>query len=464
MGPLPGADPGGRHPSEGPQGRSGRRPEAARPDIKAWCLYNWADHAWATPVAAVLIGPWMLALADNAVGHHGTLIALGALRLKAEALPSAMITVAALVQLVLLPGLGATVDARDAKRRGLGLACAAGSVICGLLAFTGGSEWLLVSVLFVAGSLIEGVSDLAWNGMLPELAAPGDRDHVSSRGTAVGYLGGGLLLIVDLLAVDLHSTLGLSKGDAVRACFALAGAWWAYFGWRAIRRLHPVSRHRPAGTPVTATAALRATFHMMRAMPQARRYVIAYLFFADAISAVISLAATFLTHQLFNDNTTKATPFLFELILVIQFVALLGAIGFSRIAGRWGAKPALVVTLVIWSALIIYCYALLETQADAWFAGAGIGVVLGASTALARSLFSQMIPAGAEATWFGIYEVCSQGTAWVAPLLFTIVVDITGSFRQAILSLIILFVIGLGVLIFVDPDEAAREAVAMTAR
>jgi UMF1 family MFS transporter len=254
----------------------------------------------------------------------------------------------------------------------------------------------------------------------------------------------------------------VSKADAVRGCFALAGAWWAYFGWRAISRLHPVSRCRPHDARLTTRAALGASLQMMRAMPHARRYVIAYLFFADAISAVISLAATFLTHQLFDDNTTKATPFLFELILVIQFVALLGAIGFSRVAKRWGAKSGLVVTLVIWSALIVYCYALLDTQADAWIAGVGIGVVLGASTALARSLFSQMIPAGAEATWFGIYEICSQGTAWVAPLLFTIVVDITGSFRQAILSLIVLFLIGLAVLIFVDPDEAAREATAMS--
>jgi UMF1 family MFS transporter len=457
MGHLPGADPGGQPPRE-PSGA----PTAARLDVNAWSLYNWANHAWASPVAAVLIGPWMLALADNAVGDHGTLITLGALRLKAEAFPSAMITVAALVQLCLLPGLGATADARDAKRRWLGRACAGGSVICVLLAFTGGSEWLLAGLLFVAGSLLEGVSDLAWNGMLPELAAPHERDAVSSRGTAVGYLGGGLLLVVDLIAVDLHGRIGVSKADAVRGCFALAGAWWAYFGWRAISRLHPISRRRILSPTLTARAALRSTLRMMRAMPHARRYVVAYLFFADAISAVISLAATFLTHELFDDNSTKATPFLFELILVIQFVALLGAIGFSRIARRWGAKPGLVITLVLWSALIIYCYALLDTETDAWIAGVGIGVVLGASTALARSLFSQIIPAGAEATWFGIYEVCSQGTAWIAPLLFTIVVDVTGSFRQAILSLIVLFVIGLAVLIFVDPDEAAREAAAMT--
>jgi UMF1 family MFS transporter len=203
---------------------------------------------------------------------------------------------------------------------------------------------------------------------------------------------------------------------------------------------------------------LRQAFRTMWAMPHARRYVISYLLFADGMSAVISLASTFLTHQLFNNNTTKATPFLFELILAIQFIALAGALAFGRLAGRWGAKRTLAVTLVVWSVIIVYCYALLRNQTDAWIAGVGIGVVLGASTALSRSLFSQMIPAGTEATWFGIFEVCSQGTAWIAPLLFTIVVDVTGSFRQAILSLIALFVSGLIVLLFVDTDRAAAEA------
>jgi UMF1 family MFS transporter len=426
---------------------------AARSEqTKAWCFYNWADHAWATPVAAALIGPWMLALADNAVGDHGTLIALGALRLKAAAFPSAMITVAALVQLAILPSLGVAADTRETKRTWLGWACAAGSTVCVALAFTGGSEWLLVGLLYLAGSVIEGVSDLTWNGMLPELAPPEDRDMLSSRGTAVGYLGGGLILLVDLLLVDLHGPIGITKSDAVRICFALAGLWWAGFGWRSLRRLHPPARS------TGSTPSLRGAFRTIRSMPHARRYVISYLLFADGTSAVISLAATFLTHQLFDNNTTKATPFLFELILAIQFIALAGALVFGRLAGRWGAKWALVATLVVWSVLIVYCYALLDNQTDAWIAGIGIGVVLGASIALSRSLFSQMIPAGAEATWFGIYEVCSQGTAWIAPLLFTVVVDITGSFRQAILSLIVLFVSGLIVLLFVDPVQAAAEA------
>ncbi len=438
---------------------------ATERNLKAWYLYNWANHGWATPVAAVLVGPWMLALADSAVGDHGTLIAIGALKLKADAFPSAMITVAALVQLGALPFFGAAADARAAKRRWLILACVSGSIVCCLLAFTGGSEWLLVGLLFIAGSTIEGISDLTWNGMLPELAGPTERDAVSSRATAVGYLGAGILLIVELLIVDLHASIGVGKAPAVRICFAVAGLWWAGFGWRALARLEPATRLRPAGAPDGAAggrtggpATLRSNLATMRTMPHARRYVISYLLFADATSAVISLASIFLTHQLFDDNTTQATPFLFELILLIQFIALLGALALGRLAVRFGAKRALVVGLLIWSAVIVFAYAFLQTRLDAVIAGVGIGVALGGTSALARSLFSQMIPVGSEATWFGIYEVCSQGTAWIAPLLFTVVVDVTGSFRQAILSLIVLFVAGLAVLAFVDPTEAAREA------
>jgi UMF1 family MFS transporter len=345
----------------------------------------------------------------------------------------------------------------------LTLACGSGAVVCGLLALTGGNEWLLAGLLFVAGSTIEGISDLAWNGMLPELAPPGDRDAVSSRGTAIGHLGAGILLVVSLLLVDLHSDIGIEKATAVRLCFLLAGMWWAGFGWRAIRRLDPPSRRRSTSAGATSPARssfglVRSTLRLLASMPHARRYVVAYLLFADAFSAVISLASTFLTHQLFDDNTTKATPFLFELILMIQFVAVFGALGFARLARRYSAKWALFVGLVIWVAVIVFAYAVLKSELDAVIAGFFIGVTLGGTTALSRSLFAQMIPAGSEATWFGIYEVCSQGTAWVAPLLFTIVVDVTGSFRQALLSLVILFVAGGAVLAFVDADEAAREA------
>ena len=449
---------------------TGRPPavEAARSSqlIRSWCMYNWASHGWFTPVAAVLAGPWMLALADHAVGDHGILIALGPLRLRAAAFPSAMITVAAVVQLVALPVFGARADARGAKRRWLAAACTAGAVVSGLLAVTSGGAWAAAGVLFVAGSLFAGVSELTWNGMLPELAEPSDRDRVSSLGSAVGYLGGGILLAIDLVVVDLHAELGLTKSVAVRLCFALAALWWLGWGWPSLRRLDTPGRVPVLGAlaeaPSRAWTTLRATRRTLNSMPHARRFVLAYLLFADAVSAVLSLASTFLTHELFHNNTTSATPFLFELILMIQFVALGGALLFGRLARRYGAPRALIASLLLWIGLIVYSWAGLTTQLDAVITGFGMGIALGGTGALSRSVFAQMIPLGAEATWFGIYEVCSQGTAWVAPLLFTIVVNTTGSFRQAILSLVVLFVAGTAVLFFVDAGRAAAEAAAVT--
>ncbi|MDQ2728850.1 MAG: MFS transporter [Actinomycetota bacterium] len=427
--------------------------------VAAWSMYNWADHGWAAPVAGVLIGPWMLSLATGAVGARGTLIAVGPLQLRADAFPSAMIAVAAVLQLVVLPGVGAVVDSRGNKRRWLAGACGGGSVICALLALTSGHQWLLAGALFLAGSVVEGMSDLVWNGMLPELASPARTEAVSSRGTAVGYLGAGMILALDLVLIQIHGTLGLSKSAAVRICFLTAAGWWAGFGLRSLRRLNPRPRLSASRKPDGGTwSRLRADLAWLRTMPQTRRFVMAYLCFADAMSAVIALASTFLTHELFADNSTRASPFLFELILLIQFVAMGGALLSSAMARRIGSRRAVLVNLVIWCAVIVFAYAALHTEADAVAMGVVIGLVLGGTTALARSLFARMVPAGREVTFFSLYEVCSKGTAWIAPLLFTIVVDITGSFRQAILSLIVLFVLGLVLLFRTDTDAAAREA------
>ncbi|MDA8062459.1 MAG: MFS transporter [Actinomycetota bacterium] len=429
----------------------------------AWCWYNWADHGWATPIAAVLVGPWMLALAVAAVGKRGVLVGVGPLVLHADAFPSAMITLAAIVQLVALPLVGARVDTRGAKRRWLVGSCLVGSGICIALGATHGADWIAAGLLFLAGSLVEGVSDLTWQGMLPELADDGaGLDALSARGTAVGYLGAGVVLAVELAVVDLHAELGVTKETAVRACFALAGLWWLGFGLPALLRLAPAARGR-AIAPEHTWRRLRADWRVLAGERNAARYLLAYLCFGDAMSAVIALASTFLTNALFHDDTTKATPFLFELILMIQFVAMGGAVAAGRLARRFGAKAVLVASLVLWSAVIVYAYAGLHDELDAVIAGAIIGVGLGVTAALARSLFASMIPVGREASFFSIYEVTSQGTAFFAPLLFTVVVDITGSFRQAILSLIVLFVLGLVLLARTDTDAASAAARALPA-
>src|SRR5262249_54250675 len=162
------------------------------------------------------------------------------------------------------------------------------------------------------------------------------------------------------------------------------------------------------------------------------------------IQTVIGLASVFLVQELFVARGLKAedgNSFVLGIYLMVQFVVFAGALLFERIAALLGTKNAILVSLVGWSAVVIYAYGFLHTVAEAWAMGVVIAIVLGGSQALSRSLFSRMIPAGREASFFGLYEISERGTSWLGPLIFGIVVSQTGSYRQAILSLIVLFLV-----------------------
>jgi UMF1 family MFS transporter len=181
--------------------------------------------------------------------------------------------------------------------------------------------------------------------------------------------------------------------------------------------------------------------------------------FNDGIQTVISIASVFLAQELF---VAKGLPvnesFLIGLILMVQFVAFFGSLIFERIAGLIGTKRAILLSLMLWTGVVLYAYGFLQTVAQAWVMGGVIAVVLGGSQALSRSLFSRMIPDGREASFFGLYEISERGTSWIGPLIFGYVVGVTNSYRQAILSLIVLFVVGMIVLLFTDTDQAIRDA------
>jgi UMF1 family MFS transporter len=456
-------------------------PALARdPRLTAFTRLAWANQAWLTPMAAVLTGPWLLALATSAVGDRGTVLDFGFWHLRADAYPSFMVALAAVLQFLVLPVVGAHADGGAGRRRHwLVWSLAAGAACCVLFAVTGGGAWPAAGILYLAGNLVMGALDLVYNGTLPELAAPAERDAVSSRGIGWGYLGGGALLAVDLVLLQVHTALGLSESGMVRVCFVASGLWWFGFGLPAARRL--TQRTAPAATaaathgapqtqmqtptpaPTRTTlrhtlGALAGAWRTLGRMPQARRYLFAYLLFSDAVTGVAALAATYLTHELFAGDSDKATPFLFELVLMIQFAAVFGAWLIARLTRRIGARPALLLTLVLWCAVVLYGWAWMHTTAEATGMGVAVGIGLGSNISLSRSIFAQMVPGGREATFFSLYEVAGNGTAWLAPLVFTLVVNATGSFRQALLSLMALFVAGFALLLCTDVDEAAREA------
>jgi UMF1 family MFS transporter len=204
---------------------------------------------------------------------------------------------------------------------------------------------------------------------------------------------------------------------------------------------------------------LGSTFRELVRLRQTLRYLVGYLFFNDGIQTVISMAGVFLAQELFVSRGQEVSQsFLIGIFLLVQFLAFFGALLFERIANLLGTKRAIMLSLAIWAAIVIYAYGFLQTTTQAWVMAAMIAIVLGGSQALSRSLFSRMIPVGREASFFGLYEISERGTSWLGPLVFGAIVGATNSYRQAILSLIVFFVVGLIILSLTDTDKAIHDA------
>jgi MFS transporter, UMF1 family len=438
-------------------------PEANRKEIFGWVMYDWANSAFQTTVVTVLAGPYLTALAQHAVGENGTVLRLGPFNaVTAKSFFPYCISLSVLLQVFLLPALGALADYTNMKKRLMAVFCYVGVVATCLMVFVTGRLYLAGGVLFVVANLSFGASIVLYNAFLNDIAAADRRDHVSSRGFALGYLGGGLLLGLNLLLLLYAGPLGLSQELAVRLSLLSAGLWWGGFAALTFARLQtrtPARSVSPMPALLMSLAQLRATIAELRRLPQTLRFLAAYMAYNDGIQTVITVSSVFVAQELF---VSKGLPtdesFLIALVLMIQFVAFFGALLFERIATAVRAKNAILLSLVVWTFVVMYAYGFLHTKSQAWAMGAAIAVVLGGSQALSRSLFSQMIPAGREASFFGLYEISERGTSWIGPLVFGVVAGLTNSYRQAILSLIVLFVIGMLILIVTDPEEAIRQA------
>lgn len=433
-----------------------RAPTYSRREQIGWCFYDFANGVFATIVVTVFLGPYLTTIAKTVADPEGFIYPLG-IRVAAGSFFPYMITLSVLLQLIFLPILGAIADYTDRKREMLGLFTFVGAGATIGLDGVQGDRYLLGGALFLVANLTYGAAVVVFNAFLPTIAAPDQRNGVSSLGWALGYLGGGLLLILDLLLVTQASSLGLSTGQAVRLSLVSAGVWWAGFTLIPLRLL----RHRQSAktlavhdNPINAgTRQLIGTLRKLRDYPQTLLFLIAYLVYADGIHTVTTLASQFGQEELKLPISTLTT-----VILMVQFVAFAGSLLGIVVANVLGSKRTIVVTLVVWSVMLVYAYGFLRTEAQFYLLAAVIAVVLGGSQALSRSVFSHMIPQGREAEYFSLYELSDRGTSWLGPLLFGLALQFTSSYRVAILSLIVFFVVGLGLLSQVDVRQAAAEA------
>lgn len=435
-------------------------------EIFGWAMYDWANSAFSTTVGTVFLGPYIANLARTAAEASGaSSVSLLGIPIAPDSFLPYCISFSVGLQVLFLPILGAIADYSHLRKTMMRLFATLGALGTMLLFFIQGDLWWLGGLLFIVSNLAFGAAIVFYNAYLPDIATEDQRDRVSSYGWALGYLGGGLLLLLNLILYQFRDQIGLETSLAVRINLASAGVWWfawAFITWNRLQPRH-ARRTLPGGEGYLTVGfrQLRQTFREANKYPQTLRFLLAYLLYNDGIQTVIGVSSIFAAAPLIQGGLNIEQGSLALLILMIQFVAFGGALFWGRLANWVGAKQAILISLVIWAFVVTYAYVGLRGDSRVlqfWILGALIAVVLGGSQAISRSLFAQMIPDGKEAEFFSIYEVSERGTSWIGPLLFGLVNQWFGSLRPAILSLIFFFVVGLVLLTRVNVGQAIRDA------
>ncbi len=447
------------------QGIADLEPLRRSKEQKAWNWYDWANSAYYTTVLAVLFSPFMITVAGRAAGCGNSAddtckktVDLLGIHVAAGSLPFYLTSFATISSAFLLPLVGAVVDRSSRKRLHMAGFAWSGSLFAALLFLLHGSQWQPAAFAVVVSSILGGCSLVSYYAILVDISTEEERDRVSSRGWAWGYLGGGLLLAVNLVMVLAHGVLGLEKELAVRLSLLSAAVWWAGFTFIPFLRLrdHPAQEPAPGreGLFRRSFGQLFTTLREMRGFPMTLTFLVAFLFYNDGIQTVIGVASTYGSKQLgFGDSVLIGT------ILLIQFVAFGGALLFGRMAARYGAYRCILWGTYAWMVIVVLAMFLPRKNVVAFLlAGVAIAIVLGGTQALSRSFFSLLIPRGREGEYFALYNACERGTSWFGTFLFGVVFQITGSYRPAIVALVVFFVLGAAFLLRLDPRRGIQEA------
>jgi UMF1 family MFS transporter len=437
--------------------------ESRAKEQKAWYWYDWANSAYFTTILTVLFGPYMIAITKKAAPNCHTdgcvekIDVLG-VGIAAGSLGGYLVTFSTLLGALVLPLVGAIVDRSPRKKLHMAVYAWIGSIFAGSLYFMTGDKWQIGAVAIVVSNIMVGCSLVSYSAILVDIAYEDERDRVSSRGWAFGYLGGGLLLAINLVMVLMHKKLGMTEGFSVRLAMLSAALWWAVFTVIPFLKL----RNRPPRHVVAAEGTLiqrsfgqlAETFRDMKNFPVTLTFLLAYLFYNDGIQTVIGTAAVYGEEEL---NLGKSV--LIGTILLVQFVAFGGALLFGKLAETRGSIVLIRRGVVLWMGVVIVGFFLPANQPIMFMLLAvAIGIVMGGTQALSRSFFSLLIPRGREGEYFSLYQALERGTSWFGSLVFYLMYQLTGSYRPSIIALIVFFGLGTWLLAKVDAQKGIREA------
>jgi UMF1 family MFS transporter len=423
---------------------------------RSWYLYDWANSAFSTTVISLFIGPYLTSVAESGADASG-MISLWGLDMRPGSLYPYAVSFSVFAQVFLLPIIGGIADRIKSRNGLLAIFAYIGSISTMFLYFVKDGRYALGAFLLIIANISFGAALVVANSYLQDLATPDKRDTVSSRGWAFGYAGGGLLLLLNLVLYAGYESFGVTQGEAVRISLMSAGVWWAIFTIITVRGLRTLNRPVGAVGSQALTVGfkeLKVTLKDVRKYPETLKFLIAYLFYNDGIQTVIAISGTYAILEL---KLTEIS--LVFAILIVQITALIGALLLGRLSNSIGAKKVILLTLVIWTVMVIITYTLPAGQQNPYLLiAAGIGFVLGGSQALSRSLYSQVIPRSREAQYFSFYEISERGTSWLGTFAFGVAFGLTGSYRQSVLLIIAFFVVGGLLLLRVNIRQAITES------
>jgi MFS transporter, UMF1 family len=420
-----------------------------RPELRAWAMYDWANSAFVTTVISALYPPYFQAVACKGATPEvaTTRLALGT-------------TIALAVIAVLSPILGAIADRAPIKKRMLAAFTGAGVVASALLATVGTGDWVWGLVLFGLGNIAANGAFVFYDSLLPHIAREDELDRVSTAGYALGYVGGGVLLVVNAVMVMKPGWFGLADaGAAVRWSCVTVAIWWAAFATPLFRRVPEPRRAEARGGAgerglAIVPAAFRDladTFRELRRYRQALLLLAAFLVYNDGIGTIIRMSTSY------GASLHLAPGAMVTALIVVQFVGIPASFGFGWLAGKIGTRRAIFAGLAVYGVVSVYGY-FLTTATDFFVLAAMVGLVQGGTQALSRSLFASMIPRAKSSEFFGLFAVFEKFAGIFGPAVFAAATAIAGSARPAILSVIAFFAIGAVLLALVDVKAGQRIA------
>ena len=414
--------------------------------IRSWQMYDWANSAFATTIMSAVLPEFYSSVAGATLD-----------KTTATGYWSLSNTIAMLLIAVSAPILGAIGDHYGVKKKFLGAFAGIGILATALLIGIGNGMWFYASFLYILGRIGFAGSMIFYDSLLPHVAKPGEIDRVSAGGYAYGYVGGGILLTINVLMILKPALFGIPNAEwGSRISFLTVAVWWAVFSipiFKNVSEPQPFVSKDESPHPLAAGyKRLKRTFKDIRRLKELTKFLGAFWLYNDGVGTIIIMAV------IFGAEIGIGRSHLIGAILMVQFLGVPFTLLFGRLPEKFGTKRSILFALCIYTIIALLGY-FMTRPLHFWILGALVAMVQGGTQALSRSMYGSMSPSSKSAEFFGFYNVSSKFAGILGPAIFMLVGRLTGTSRVSILAIVFFFLIGALVLITVDHSKGIETAI-----